>query len=58
MTDRQFTEDKLVIATHNVGKMREIEALFASFDLPLSLPKVLVLPNPKRLKIALLAMPL
>ena len=32
MTDRQFTEDKLVIATHNVGKMREIEALFASFD--------------------------
>ena len=29
MTDRQFTEDKLVIATHNVGKMREIEALFA-----------------------------
>ena len=32
MTDRQFTEDKLVIATHNVGKMREIEALFSRFD--------------------------
>ena len=32
MTDRQFTEDKLVIATHNVGKMREIEGLFAGFD--------------------------
>ncbi len=32
MTDRQFTEDKLVIATHNVGKMREIKALFASFN--------------------------
>ena len=32
MTDRQFTEDTLVIATHNVGKMREIEALFANFN--------------------------
>ena len=32
MTDRQFIEDKLVIATHNDGKMREIEALFAGFD--------------------------
>ena len=32
MTDRQFTEDKLVIATHNVGKMREIAALFANFN--------------------------
>ena len=32
MTDRQFTEDKLVIATHNVGKMREISALFANFN--------------------------
>ena len=32
MTDRLFTENKLVIATHNDGKMREIEALFASFD--------------------------
>ena len=32
MTDRQFTEDKLVIATHNIGKMREIEGLFTGFD--------------------------
>ena len=32
MTDRQFNGDKLIIATHNAGKMREIEALFASFD--------------------------
>ena len=33
MTNRQFTEDKLVIATHNVGKMQEIEGLFAGFNL-------------------------
>ena len=33
MTDRQFTEDTLVIATHNAGKMREIGALFAGFEL-------------------------
>jgi XTP/dITP diphosphohydrolase len=33
MTDRQFTEDTLVIATHNAGKMREIGALFAGFDI-------------------------
>ena len=29
---RQFAEDKLVIATHNKGKLREIEALFDGFD--------------------------
>ena len=33
MTDRQFTEGTLVIATHNAGKMREIGALFAGFDI-------------------------
>jgi XTP/dITP diphosphohydrolase len=33
MADRQFTEDTLVIATHNAGKMREISALFAGFDI-------------------------
>ena len=33
MNDRQFTEDTLVIATHNVGKMNEIGALFAGFDI-------------------------
>ncbi len=32
MTNRQFNENKLVIATHNVGKMREIEVLFEDFD--------------------------
>ena len=29
---RQFAEDKLVIATHNKGKLREIKALFDEFD--------------------------
>ena len=28
---RQFTEDQLVIATHNNGKLREIQALFDGF---------------------------
>ena len=32
MTDRQFTEDTLVIATHNVGKMQEIRVLFSGFN--------------------------
>ena len=30
---RQFAENQLVIATHNTGKLREIQALFAGFDL-------------------------
>ena len=33
MTTRQFTEDTLVIATHNAGKMREIGALLAGFNI-------------------------
>ncbi|NCW30573.1 MAG: non-canonical purine NTP pyrophosphatase, partial [Alphaproteobacteria bacterium] len=33
MTDRLFTEDTLVIATHNAGKMHEIKALFAGFGI-------------------------
>ncbi len=32
MTDRQFTEDTLVIATHNAGKMQEIRMLFSGFN--------------------------
>ena len=56
MTDRQFTGDKLVIATHNVGKMREIEALFAGFDFTIVSAKSLGLANLERLRIALLAM--
>jgi len=33
MIDRLFTEDTLVIATHNAGKMREIKALFSGFGI-------------------------
>ena len=29
--NRQFAEDQLVIATHNKGKLREIQALFDGF---------------------------
>ena len=47
MTDRQFTEDTLVIATHNVGKMREIEALFAGFDFTIFSAKSLGLAEPR-----------
>ena len=46
MRDRQFTEDKLVIATHNDGKMREIEALFAGFDFAIISAKSLGLAVP------------
>ncbi len=46
MTDRQFIEDKLVIATHNDGKMREIEALFAGFDFTIISAKSLGLAEP------------
>ena len=46
MTDRLFTEDKLVIATHNDGKMREIEALFAGFDFTILSAKGLGLIEP------------
>ncbi len=35
MTDRIFTNDTLVIATHNAGKLREINALF--IDYPFSI---------------------
>ena len=47
MTDRLFTEDKLVIATHNDGKMREIEALFAGFDFTILSAKGLGLTEPE-----------
>ena len=47
MTDRQFTGHKLVIATHNDGKMREIEALFAGFDITIISAKSLGLAEPK-----------
>ena len=47
MTDRQFNEDKLVIATHNVGKMQEIKALFAGFNFTILSAKDLGLPEPE-----------
>ena len=46
MTGRQFTEDKLIIATHNVGKLREIEMLFAGFDFTIFSAKDLGLAEP------------
>ena len=46
MKDRQFNEDKLVIATHNAGKMREIKMLFASFDFTILSATDLGLPEP------------
>ena len=46
MTDRQFTDNKLIIATHNVGKMREIEMLFAGFDFTILSAKDLGLAEP------------
>ena len=46
MTDRQFNENKLVIATHNVGKMQEIGMLFANFDFTILSATELGLPEP------------
>ncbi len=46
MADRQFTEDALVIATHNVGKMQEIRTLFADFDLTILSAAALGLSEP------------
>ena len=47
MTDRQFNENKLVIATHNVGKMQEIGMLFANFDFTILSATELGLPEPE-----------
>ena len=47
MADRLFTENKLVIATHNVGKMREIRALFNGFDFTILSAKSLGLAEPE-----------
>ena len=46
MTDRLFTEDTLVIATHNVGKMQEIRLLFDQFDFTTLSATDLGLPEP------------
>ena len=45
---RQFAEDKLVIATHNKGKLHEIQALFERFDFPVISASSLGLTEPKR----------
>ena len=47
MTDRLFTENELVIATHNDGKMREIRALFNGFDITILSAKSLGLAEPE-----------
>jgi XTP/dITP diphosphohydrolase len=44
---RQFTDDKIVIASHNSGKVREIEALLAPFDVAVSSASELNLPEPE-----------
>ena len=46
MTDRQFAEDKLVIATHNAGKMKEIGLLFSGFNFAILSANDLDLPEP------------
>lgn len=47
MVDRQFTEDTLVIATHNTGKMKELGALFKDFNLTILSAAMLSLPEPE-----------
>ncbi|MBB4075932.1 XTP/dITP diphosphohydrolase [Bartonella fuyuanensis] len=44
---RSIVDKKLVIATHNMGKLREITALVAPFSLVIQSAKELGLPEPK-----------
>ncbi|MEM6665575.1 MAG: RdgB/HAM1 family non-canonical purine NTP pyrophosphatase [Pseudomonadota bacterium] len=44
---RQFTEDTLVVASHNAGKVREIVALLARFPLTVRSAAELDLPEPE-----------
>ena len=44
---RQFSEDKLVIATHNKGKLSEIISMFDKFDFSLISANELRLPEPE-----------
>ena len=46
MTDRQFSEDTLVIASHNTGKIQEIKALFTDYGFKLLSAADLALPEP------------
>lgn len=45
--DRQFAEDTLVIATHNTGKMKELEVLFSGFHFTILSAAILALPEPE-----------
>ncbi len=47
MLYRQFAEDTLVIATHNTGKMEELEALFYRFNFTILSAASLGLPEPE-----------
>ncbi len=44
---RRFTEHRLVVATHNAGKRREIEDLLASYDVEILSAADLGLPEPE-----------
>lgn len=44
---RKFTEKKLVVASHNAGKLREIRELLASFDIETVSAGELGLPEPE-----------
>ena len=47
MSYRQFTEDKLIIASHNPGKVREIGELLGSFGVEVVSASDLNLPEPE-----------
>ena len=46
MTMRKFTEDRLVVATHNKGKLEEISALLQPFSVNVTSAGALGLPEP------------
>ncbi|HZH26573.1 MAG TPA: RdgB/HAM1 family non-canonical purine NTP pyrophosphatase [Azospirillaceae bacterium] len=47
MTARRFTEPRLVLATHNPGKVREIQDLLRPFDVDVTSAGKLGLPEPE-----------
>ena len=44
---RRFTDDELVLASHNDGKLREISALFADYPFRVTSAKTYSLPEPE-----------
>ena len=44
---RRFTDDELVLASHNDGKLREIAALFADYPFRVTSAKTYDLPEPE-----------